>query len=282
MEIKVPKSSPIDKILKANRFQSLSEYRQMLEEKNFLSTGWKEIDALIANGRTKDGKPFGGFPRGAITEISGQFGCYKTTLMKMVANRPDVKALYIDTEGSFSHDDINNHFDMVMESNIEKIWGLVNDALDAKYYDLIVVDSIAGATTEAEMAKGNELAGFNTSKSIALNQWFRGMLPHIQPSNCAVVFVNQLRDKIGLTYSDTYTPGGKALEFFPSLRLQLFAPKSAKVERTIDGKKKTVGQKIRVKISKSRYGPKNDETTIDFLYDNFSDSNNSNNDNNDK
>ena len=250
----------------------------MLEEKNFLSTGWEEIDALIANGRTKDGKPFGGFPRGAITEISGQFGCYKTTLMKMVANRPDVKALYIDTEGSFSHDDINNHFDMVMESNIEKIWGLVNDALDTKYYDLIVVDSIAGATTEAEMAKGNELAGFNTSKSIALNQWFRGMLPHIQPSNCAVVFVNQLRDKIGLTYSDTYTPGGKALEFFPSLRLQLFAPKSAKVEKTIDGKKKTVGQKIRIKISKSRYGPKNDETTIDFLYDNFSDSNNDNND----
>lgn len=269
MKFKTPHTSPIDKILKDNNFQSIEAYREMLEAKDFLSTGWEEIDALIANGRTKNGKPFGGFPRGAITEISGQFGCYKTTLMKMVANRPDVKALYIDTEGSFSHDDIDNHFDMVIESNIEKIWGLVNDALDAKYYDLIVVDSIAGATTEAEMAKGNELAGFNTSKSIALNQWFRGMLPHIQPSDCAVVFVNQLRDKIGLTYSDTYTPGGKALEFFPSLRLQLFAPKSAKVEKTIDGKRRTVGQKIRVKVSKSRYGPKNAETTIDFLFDNF-------------
>lgn len=250
-------SSTVEKLLKSNGFMELKDYEEMLNERSFLSSGIPELDKLVSNGKMKNGKPFGGFPRSAITEISGAFGCYKTTIMKRVASRSDVKALYIDTEGSFSHEDKNNPFDMVMESNIEKIWGLVNSCLDEKLYDLIVVDSIAGATTEQEMAKGNEIAGMNMSKAKAMNQWLRGMLPHIQNSNTAVVFVNQLRDKVGLVYSDTYTPGGKALEFFPSLRLQFFAPKS---------KLKNGVQEIRVKVSKSRYGEKNQETTFKFSF----------------
>lgn len=246
----------IDALLASEGFQSLSEYKDMLKEKEFLSSSIPEIDELVANGRTRpDGTPFGGFPRGAITEISGAFGCYKTTIMKRCASQPGVKALYIDTEGSFSHDDLDNPFDMVMEGNIEKIWGLVNKALDQRLYDLIVIDSIAGATTEQEFSAGNTLQGFNTSKARALNQWMRGLLPYIQKSNTALVFVNQLRDKVGVAYTDTYTPGGKALEFYPSLRLQLFAPKS-EMHNGVQG--------IRVKVSKSRYGPKNDETKFKF------------------
>lgn len=247
----------IEKLLKSRKFQSLDDYKETLKARDFLSSGIPEIDELVANGRVRDGKPFGGFPRNAITEISGPFGCYKTTIMKRVASRPDVKALYIDTEGSFSSDDVDNPFDMVIESNIERIWGLVNDALDERLYDLIVVDSIAGATTEREMQNDNELAGFNTSKAQALNQWFRGMLPHLMNSNCALVFINQLRDKVGGFFTDTYTPGGKALEFFPSLRLQFFAPKSDYKDGV---------QKIRVKVSKSRFGPKNAEIKFKFSF----------------
>lgn len=252
---------PLAKLLKSRGFETLDEYRSMLESRDFLSSGIPALDELVANGRTKDGKPdkpFGGFPRAAITEISAPFGCFKTTIMKMVANRPDVKALYIDTEGSFSHDDLSNNFDMVMENNIEKIWGLVNDCLDEDLYDLIVVDSIAGATTEIEIDKDNELANMNVSKAKSLNQWCRTMLPKIQRSHTAVVFVNQLRDLIGQVYKDTYTPGGKALEFYPSLRLQLFAPKS----QLKDGV-----QTIRVKVSKSRYGPKNAEAVFKLRFD---------------
>lgn len=254
------RKSALDKLLETRGLQSLGEYREMLRDRSFLSTGIPELDQLIANGREKDGKPFGGLPRSAITEISGQFGCYKTTLMKMIASRPDVEALYIDTEGSFSNDDVDNNFDMVMENNIEKIWGLVDDCLDGeagKQYDLIVVDSIAGATTEQEIDKDNETANLNVSKAKALNQWCRVMLPKVQKSNTAVVFVNQLREKIGGFYTDFYTPGGKALEFYPSLRLQLFAPKS---------KNKNGVQEIRVKVSKSRFGPKGAETSFKLMF----------------
>ena len=250
-------SKSLDKLLKSRGFETLDEYRSMLESRDFLSSGIPALDALVANGREKDGKPFGGFPRGAITEISGAFGCFKTTIMKMVANRPDVKALYIDTEGSFSHDDLENNFDMVMENNIEKIWGLVNDCLDEDLYDLIVVDSIAGATTEAEIDKDNEMVNMNVSKAKSLNQWCRTMLPKVQKSHTAMVFVNQLRDIIGAVYKDTYTPGGKALEFYPSLRLQLFAPKS---------QLKNGIQPIRVKVSKSRYGPKKAEAEFKLKF----------------
>ncbi|MDO5452080.1 MAG: hypothetical protein Q4F56_03260, partial [Candidatus Saccharibacteria bacterium] len=90
----------LNEILKQRGLMSLDDYDKIMQNQSFISTGYKEIDELIC----PDG---GGFPRGCLSEICGMSRCGKSRFMRDICLRPDVKALYIDTENALSTKEYN-------------------------------------------------------------------------------------------------------------------------------------------------------------------------------
>lgn len=264
MKAKMEKArAGLNESLKRRGLRTLEERAEDMKPKGFLRTGFDELDLLVGNGELdEDNRPVGGFPIERVTELFGRQGVGKTTIMKVVAHRSTVPTLYIDTENALKPEDVPENVDLVTENILENIWGLVNDALDSRAYELIIVDSIAGSSTLSELGMDNETSGFNTGKAKVLNQWMRTITNKIIGSGCAVVFTNQVRDTMDAFSAREYTPGGSALLYYASLRVAFYSPQSKKIVR--NGVK--VGHRIRAKIMKSRFGPDTVETEFPLMF----------------
>lgn len=235
----------------------------------FVRTGYDEIDRLTAR---HDMLGFGGFPRKHITEVFGTKGAGKTSLMKQIVNfntynedTGPLSVLYVDIENGL----VNPPANVIVSNNpiLEEVEEMVCRAIEDDDYDLIVVDSVAMLSSRKEMEADRE-SMMEKPKAMGkfirrLNAFLRvtGDSGKLKDSNgTAVVFINQLRDTGNSFGVMEFTPGGRALEYGASLRLEL---RSAKADKIIKDGRPT-GQKVRVTVKKSRFNGADVDTTVVF------------------
>ena len=228
--------------------------------KDFISTGSSMLDLAISN------RPDGGIAVGRITEINGLESSGKSLLGAHLLAETQKKggvAVYIDTETSVSQDflqcigvDLDSmlyvHLETVEDifETIEQIVTKIRES-DKDKLVTILVDSLAAASTKVEMEADYEKDGWATSKAIVISKAMRKITQMIGRERIALVFTNQLRQKLGVMFGDPWTTsGGKALPFHASTRLRL-----KNLGQLKDSKKNVIGMKCRAQVVKNRLGP---------------------------
>ena len=227
--------------------------------KEFISTGSSVLDLAISN------RANGGVAVGRITEINGLESSGKSLIGTHILAETQKKggvAVYIDTETSVSREWLETiginvqdllylHVETVedifecIESIISKIRESDRDRLVT-----ILVDSLAGASTKVEMEADFEKDGWATSKAIIVSKAMRKITQMIGRERIALVFTNQLRQKLGVMFGDPWTTsGGKALPFHASTRIRL--KNLGQIKKGTD----VIGMKIRAQVIKNRLGP---------------------------
>ena len=228
--------------------------------KDFVSTGSTMLDLAISN------QPNGGIAVGRITELNGLESSGNSLIGPHILAETQKKggvAVYIDTETSVSTDfleaigvDVESmlylHLETVEDifSAVEEIVAKVRES-DKDRLVTILVDSLAAATTKVELEAEFDKDGWATSKAIILSKAMRKITQMIGRQKIALVFTNQLRQKLGVMFGDPWTTsGGKALPFHASTRIRL-----KNVGQIKDTKKNTIGMKMRAQVIKNRLGP---------------------------
>ena len=228
--------------------------------KDFVSTGSTMLNLAISN------KPNGGIAVGRITEINGLESSGKSLIGAHILAETQKKggvAVYIDTETSVSTEflsaiglDVESmlylHLETVEDifSAIEEIVTKVRES-DKDRLVTILVDSLAAATTKVELEAEFDKDGWATAKAIIISKAMRKITQMIGRQKIALVFTNQLRQKLGVMFGDPWTTsGGKALPFHASTRIRL-----KNVGQIKDTKKNTIGMKMRAQVIKNRLGP---------------------------
>ena len=249
----------LNSILKQRGLMSLDQYDEIMHNQSFISTGYKEIDDIICPGS-------GGFPRGCLSEICGMSRSGKSRFMKDICLRDDVHALYIDTENALSTKEYlhlkEHNVDVIAEQLLENIWGVVNDAIDADLYDLIVVDSVGATDTQAERDDDNTMNMTSAvQRARIMSKWLRGLNAHIMGKKTALVLVNHAKPDVGFSKA-LVKPCGKSIDFHCMVQLQVSGGDSS-----INGTKKDfdvlctktryniVKQKVHTRIDLDPYKP---------------------------
>ena len=240
----------------------------------WISTGSSLLDLAISN------RPNGGIPVGRITELTGLEASGKSLLAAhLLANTQEKGglAVYIDTENAMNEDflraigiDLNKMLYIQLEA-IEDIFDVIENIItkvkesDKNKLVTIVVDSVAAATTKVEQAADYEKDGWATSKAIILSKAMRKITQMIGRERVALIFTNQLRVKLGVSFGDIYTTsGGKAIGFHASCRLRLKVV--GQIKAKINGFEQVIGIKTRAKIVKNRMGPPLREAEFHILF----------------
>tara|TARA_R100001129_G_scaffold183623_1_gene166505 strand:- start:2022 stop:3113 length:1092 start_codon:yes stop_codon:yes gene_type:complete len=228
--------------------------------KDFVSTGSTMLDLAISN------KQDGGIAVGRITELNGLESSGKSLLgahMLAETQKKGGVAVYIDTETAVSTEFLSSigvdvesmlylHLETVEDifSAIEEITSKVRES-DKNRLVTILVDSLAAASTKIEMDAEFDKDGYATSKAIIISKAMRKITQMIGRQRIALVFTNQLRQKLGVMFGDPWTTsGGKALPFHASTRIRLKNTGQIK-----DKKNNTIGMKMRAQVIKNRLGP---------------------------
>jgi len=225
----------------------------------WISTGDDVLDLRISN------RPNGGIPVGRITEITGLESSGKSLVVAHIiaeAQKKNGIAVLFDTEFAASPQfleaigvDTNNMLHVQLECLEDVFSSMERMIMDVreKYPDrllLIAVDSIMGATTKIEMEQDYDKEGWATAKAIIMSKAMRKLTALIAKQRIALVFTNQLREKLGAMFGDKYTTaGGKALGFHSSVRIRLDKTGQIKVGKDI------LGVTARAKVTKNRVGP---------------------------
>jgi RecA/RadA recombinase len=231
---------------------------------SFVPTGIDGLDNLT---RKLDVNNQGGLPRGKITEIAGFKSSGKSSLVKLVHEQhPELKILFLDAEGGLTAPP--EGIRVVRGNIVEDIMPLMIESAANQEYDLIILDSVASLVTQKAfdgdsegMAAVARAFGPQVKRLLAYLQPMKDGLP--DPAATAAVFINQFRDTTKSFGKVRYTPGGRALEYYASLRLEFSSFMSKdKILRN----KQVAGQKINVHVDKSRYG-RGDDFSFPLMYD---------------
>jgi len=226
----------------------------------WISTGSTMLDLAIAN------KPNGGVAVGKITELNGLEGSGKSLIgshLLASTQKQDGIAVYIDTESAVSQEYLRAigvdtskmlyvHLETCEEifDTIETIVTKIRESNKDKLVT-ILVDSLAAASTKQEMDADFDKDGWATAKAIIISKAMRKVTQMIARQKVALVFTNQLRQKLGVMFGDPWTTsGGKALPFHSSTRVRFKNAGQIK-----DGNKVTIGIKIKGQVIKNRLGP---------------------------
>lgn len=219
-----------------------------------------QIDVVPTGAPSLDHKlGCGGIPRGRIVEIYGGESAGKSSLaMSIVANAQaeGLSCLYVDAEhavdltyaASIGVDTDALFFSQ--PSTGEEALSIVDAMTSTGAFGVIVVDSVAALTPKAEMEGDIGQAHVGLLPRL-MAQSLRKITANAHKTNTTIIFINQIREKIGIMFGNPETqPGGRALKFYSSVRLEL-----RKKEALVDNDGEVVGVRTLVKIIKNKVGP---------------------------
>lgn len=211
----------------------------------------------------------GGFPRGRIIEIFGPEGSGKTTLaLEAIANAQKMggKALFVDVEHAFSPEyakSLGVNIDDLIVSQpdyAEQALDIIDIFVRSGAVDIVVLDSVAALVPKAEL-EGDMGDSFMGVQARLMSQALRKLAGTISKSKTCMIFINQLREKIGVVFGNPeVTPGGRALKFYASIRLDVRRTES------IAGENGDKGNRIRIKVVKNKVAPPYKEAVVDLIF----------------
>lgn len=211
----------------------------------------------------------GGIPRGRITEIYGPESSGKTTVALHViaeAQKMGGTAAFIDAEHALDPiyaENLGVDLDELYVSQPdsgEQALDICDELIQSNAFDIIVIDSVAALAPKAEL-DGEMGDNFIGLQARLMSQAMRKLAGVINKSNTCVIFINQLRDKVGVMFgSPETTAGGKALKFYASIRLDV-----RRIDSIKDGSE-IIGNRTRIKIVKNKLASPYKSADFDIIY----------------
>lgn len=210
----------------------------------------------------------GGLPRGRITEIFGPEALGKSALsLGAIAECQQAggRALYVDAEcdldGAWAtHLGVNmDTLYYAQPESGEEGLQIVEDMIDTGGFDLVIFDSVAAMVPQAELDGSMEDQQIGLQARL-LSKGLRKLRHTVKENNVALVFVNQVRDKIGFMQSGTTSPGGRALKFYSSVRIELKRMGDAK-----NSSQEVIGTRVKAHVLKNKVAPPHKIVEYDLL-----------------
>ena len=229
-----------------------------------------DVDA-ISSGSLKidEALGIGGYPKGRIVEIYGPESSGKTTLaLHAIAEvqKKGGRAAFIDAENAIDPKYAQNLGVNIAELILsqpdsgEQALEICEMLIRSGAIDLVVVDSVAALVPQAELdgEMGDSQVGLQAR---LMSKAMRKLSGVMNKSECTAIFINQLREKVGIVYGNPETtPGGRALKFYSSVRLDIRKSEAIKIGTDI------VGNKVNVKVVKNKVAPPFKVAAIEIMY----------------